>query len=411
MPLRKLPLTSRRTFAKTAGAVGLGALGVTAGVTANATAGATPLSAQAKTGVPAPVWGVRAAQSWATLKMHFGTTDGSHLVRERYPYEPDHDHPYSYEWPFSQVHAAVLDLSHMIGAGSRFDAELASARIGQSRYWDTEGGTGLGGHASYPMTPWGWGGDFFYDDNEWVGLIEVQRHLQGDSSGLDEAKAIFELVVSGWDTDPTHPSEGGVFWTQAAWNSDRNTVSNMPGAELGLRLYLVTHEQRYLDWALRMYEWTNATLQRADGLYHDNIKLSGDIDRTIWSYNQGVPIGVNTLLHLATGEQRFLTEAERIADAAAAFYADGALEKQPPFFNSIYFKNLLLLASVTGKQDAHRRMTEYASWAWSHRRDSTTGLFSFPTDDANRSEVIENAAMVQIMAVVAWHQRDWSKLY
>ncbi|MGJ6979170.1 glycoside hydrolase family 76 protein [Aestuariimicrobium soli] len=395
--------TSRRSFAKAAGALGLAAAGLAA----------TPLTARAQRVVPGPVWGQRAAQSWESLQRHFATDDGSHLVRERFPYEPDNDNPYSYEWPFSQVHGAALDLTGMVGAGSRFDGALADAAIGQSRYWSKAGSTGLPGHASYPMDPWGWGGDFFYDDNEWVGLIDVQRHLMlgGAPSDLDEAKAIFELVVSGWDTDPTHPAPGGVFWTQAPWSTDRNTVSNMPGAELGLRLHLITGEARYLEWSLKMYEWTNATLQRPDGLYHDNIKLSGDIDRTIWSYNQGVPIGVNTLLYLATRDKKYVVEAQRIADAAAAFYANGALEKQPPFFNSIYFKNLLLLASVTGKVDAHRRMGEYASWAWANRRDASSGLFYFPNDDPTRSEVIENAAMVQIMAVLAWQQRDWSKLY
>ncbi|CAI9409351.1 glycoside hydrolase family 76 protein [Aestuariimicrobium sp. T2.26MG-19.2B] len=399
-------LTSRRTLGRAAGIAGLAAMGLSAPMTAHAKP-APPAT------TPSPVWGLRAAQTWDLVQKYFATHDGSQLFRERFPFQGSHDNPYSYEWPFSQAHGAALDLTGMTGAGHRFDQALADCRTGQSRYWSQSGSTGLPGHASYPMPPWGWGGDFFYDDNEWVGLIDVQRHLMqgGASSDLDEAKAIFDLVVSGWDDDPTHPSPGGVFWTQANWSSDRNTVSNMPGAELGLRLHLLTGEQSYLDWSLRMYEWTNSTLQRADGLYHDNIKLSGDIDRTIWSYNQGVPIGVNTLLYLATGERKYVDEAQRIADAAEAFYAGGALEKQPPFFNSIYFKNLLLLASVTGRVDAAVRMGEYATWAWQQRRDPETGLFYFPNDDPTRAELIENAAMVQIMAVLAWPQRDWGKLY
>jgi predicted alpha-1,6-mannanase (GH76 family) len=109
------------------------------------------------------------------------------------------------------------------------------------------------------MPPYGNGGDFFYDDNEWVGLFDVQRFLMtGDRTALTRAEQIFELVKSGWDTDASHAAPGGVFWTQATWSHDRNTVSNMPGAELGLRLYQLTRQPSYLDWSRRMYDWTNA---------------------------------------------------------------------------------------------------------------------------------------------------------
>lgn len=392
---------SRRTLMAASGAIaGLGAVG----------AG----QAEAKPKTPKGAsWSKRATDTYALIRKYFHIDNGSHLYHERYPYTPDAgDRYYSFEWPFSQVHGASLDLLGMRGATKKMKAWHASDQIGQTRYWQTAGSTGLPGHASYPVAPWAGGGDFFYDDNEWVALIALQRVLMGLGSKADivEAKAVFELVVSGWDTDPNHPAPGGVFWTQAPWSQDRNTVSNMPGAEVALRLYLLTKEERYLEWALKMYTWTNETLQRDDGLYEDNIKLDGSIDRTIWSYNQGVPIGVNTLLYRATGDAAYLTEAQRIADAASEFYANGALEKQPPFFNSIYFKNLLLLASETGDRTAHARMSEYAQWAWDTMRQPN-GLFIFPNDDPNRAELIENAAMVQIMAVLAWNPKDWGKLY
>ncbi len=353
----------------------------------------------------------RADAAFAAMQEHFAVADGSGLYREQVPVESG-DRPYAFEWPFSQAHIAIADLANQPGInGRRYDAALATAAAAQEHYWDADGGsTGLPGYASYPVGQYGWGGDYFYDDNQWVGLLDVQRYLtDGDEAALERAVQIFDLVVSGWDTDETHPNPGGVFWTQAPWSSDRNTVSNMPGAQLGLRLYQITGEQSYLDWALRMYSWTNDHLQRPDGLYWDHLDLEGNIERTIWSYNQGVPVGVNVLLYEVTGEQRYLDEASRIAEAAHRYYIEeGRLADQPAFFNSIFFKNLLLLESVTGGSTYRDAMQDYADDVWSENRDASTGLFVF---DGTHTQLLEQAAVVQIFAVLSWTPNQWRHLY
>jgi hypothetical protein len=353
----------------------------------------------------------RAHDAFAAMQAAFAVADGSGLYREQVPVEPE-DRPYAFEWPFSQAHIAIADLANQPGVhGRRYDGALAIAAAAQEHYWDADGGTtGLPGYASYPVGEFGDGGDYFYDDNEWVGLLDVQRYLtDGDEAALARAEEIFALVVSGWDTDPTHPNPGGVFWTQAPWSSDRNTVSNMPGAQLGLRLHQITGEQHYLDWALRMYDWTNENLQRPDGLYSDHVDLAGTIEPTVWSYNQGVPVGVNVLLYQATDDRRYLDEAVRIADAAYRYYVtEGRLDDQPAFFNSIFFKNLLLLEAEIGGTTYRSAMQEYADRAWSERRDPATGLFVF---EGGHTQLLEQAAMTQIYAVLAWSPGEWRHLY
>ncbi|MET0715061.1 MAG: glycoside hydrolase family 76 protein [Mycetocola sp.] len=353
----------------------------------------------------------RAAASFEAMETYLAADDGSGLYHEQYPLGGG-DNPYSYEWPFSQAHIGIADLANLPGAqGRAYDDALAVAAGGQEHYWDADGGaTGLPGYASYPVGEYGNGGDYFYDDNLWVGLLDAQRYLtDGDDAALDRAKEIFDLTVSGWDTDTSHANPGGVFWTQAPWSVDRNTVSTMPAAQLGLRLYDLTGEAEYLDWSLRMYEWTNTYLQRPDGLYNDHMDLEGTIESTVWSYNQGVPIGVNVLLYEATGETGYLDEAKRIADAAETFYGtDGRLEAQPAFFNSIYFKNLLLLESVTGGSSARTAMQDYADHVWDTNRDPETGLFSF---DGETTQLLDQAAMVQIYAVLGWAPSQWRNLY
>ncbi|GAA1435169.1 glycoside hydrolase family 76 protein [Microlunatus lacustris] len=395
-PLRTSPL-SRRGFAATVGGLGLAALLPSAAATA-------------KPRRRVDVWEVRARASFAALQKYFRADDGSGLYRERYPVEVG-DPTYSYEWPYSQAHVAALDLAGMRGVDRRDRRVLADHGRAQQHYWSDAGSTGLPGFASAPMPPYGNGGDFFYDDNEWVGLKDTQQwRMFRDRSALREAEQLFDLVVSGWDTDPDHAAPGGVFWTQAPWSADRNTVSNMPGAELGLRLHQITGRRRYRDWSLRMYDWTNRHLQRPDGLYHDHLDLEGTVEKTIWSYNQGVPVGVNVALYEVTGRRRYLTEAVRIARAARAYYAtDGRLDRQPAFFNSIYFKNLLRLGAATRQPSYRADMAAYADRMWSSRRDPVTGLFGGA--DGERAEMIQQAAMVQIYAVLAWAPRHHPKLY
>jgi len=353
----------------------------------------------------------RAIDSYEAMQEYMYADDGSGLYLERYPLGSE-DRPYSYEWPFSQAHIATLDLAGVPGAtGHAFDDDLADRERGQEHFWNADGGTtGLPGYDSYARAPYGDGGDMFYDDNEWVALAKIQKYLDtGDEVALDRAAEIFELVVSGWDTDPDHPAPGGVFWTQADWSNDRNTVSTMPGAQLATRLYLITGEDRYLDWALRMVEWTDEYLLAPNGLYWDNIKLDGSIDKTQWSYNQGVPVGTYTLLYEATGDERYLDKAKAIAEASYRFYVtEGRLDGQPMYFNSIWFKNLLLLESVTGGRTYRKAMQDYAERQWRKVRNPETDLFSGGDE---HTELLEQAAMVQIYATLAWPRGKTSILY
>lgn len=350
----------------------------------------------------------RALAAYSALEKYLAAGDGSGLYREEYPAATG-DNPYSYEWPYSQIHIAALDLTV---PDSRSEARLAARAAAQEHYWNAAGGTtGLPGYDSYAVAPYGAGGDMFYDDNEWVGLAKVQRYLQtGDRAALRRAEQIFALVESGWDTDTTHSDPGGVFWTQATWSQDRNTVSNMPGAELGLRLYQITGRRHYLDSALRFYHWTNTYLQSPSGLYWDHVDLQGTVEKTFWSYNQGVPVGVNVLLYEVTRDRTYLQRAERVADAAYTYFVtQGRLDAQPIFFNSIFFKNLLLLPPESGTDRYRRAMSQYAGRVWSTMRDPATGLVRFDAD--GRTQAIQQAALVQIYAVLAWPAARWRILY
>jgi hypothetical protein len=328
------------------------------------------------------------------------------LYREAYPHSSN---PYSYLWPFSQALEGTLDL-YQLGLVSRDDTR-DHYRSGLPKYRDTS--NGLPRYASYVFPPAGQGGDTFYDDNAWVGLnLARSARMMADPTTLVQAQEAFASIISGWDTNPTDPHPGGVFWKQqiaTETNHDRNTVSNAPSAELGLRLYQLTGQSMYFDWGKQLYDWVNAALRDpVDGLYQDHVRQDGTIDGTKWSYNQGTMIGANVLLYqchrtsapaMAT---KYLTQAKAIAGTALAYYGQRGYSAQDPAFNAIFWRNLLLLASVdtTHLAATKQAMQTYADSTWTKNRREDN-LYYFPAN-APTATLVNQAAMIAIHACLAW---------
>jgi predicted alpha-1,6-mannanase (GH76 family) len=345
----------------------------------------------------------RAKASYDALNKYFDAGQG--LLLEEYP--NTQSNPYSYVWPYSQAAIAAENLAGMPGAGRKASEEADRRIAAYAPYWNDT--TTPKGYDSYVRPPLGQGGDKFYDDNEWIGLQLIQHYKRtGDRSALARAKEIFALVVHGWDTDPSHPCAGGVYWTQAPWSQDRNTVSNGPGAELGAHLYLLTRDKSYLTWAQRMYDWAQDCFLAPNGLYWDHIDLAGNIEKTQWSYNQGVMLGAGVLLFKATGNRQYLDDAKAVANASLAFYGtDDRLWQQPTRFNSIWFKNLLILDSVSPDARYKATMQAYADRAWNQARDPQTGLYHFVEGPV---QLLEQAGITQIQALLAWPRNQYDLL-
>ena len=216
---------------------------------------------------------------------------------------------------------------------------------------------------------------------------------------LASAKRLFKLVVSAWDADVTHACPGGVFWTTAPGNRNRNTVTTATGALLGLEPYARTHDPTQLAWAQRMLGWLTACMLAPDGLLWDHVGLDGTRDETHWSYNQGTAIGANVLLYRLTGDKGALERAEALADSSLAYFDRTPGGREPAFFLAIWFRNLLALESVDGDARYRDALQEYADVVWDRLRDQSTGLFHF--DGSGSAKLLEQAAMVQIYAALA----------
>ena len=259
----------------------------------------------------------------------------------------------SHAWPFSQALAATIQMGRLHGSGP------VARRAVRRRLQKLDGRFRV--HGVYRAAP---GGAVYWDDNEWIAQDLLDWNgLRSSAAARRKAAQIFDAVTRVWDSDSRKVCPGGVRWTDAPGNDDRNTVSTANGAVVGLRLYLLTRRPSYLRWSQRMIGWVERCLRDPDGLYRDHLDGDGSIDRTEWSYNQGSMLEAYRLLYRATGEQADLRQAESIADATlAAFH--GRWSSEPAIFAAIFFRRLLDLAAVDRRGRYVAEARRYAAHLW-----------------------------------------------
>lgn len=300
--------------------------------------------------------GLRAVASYVAMQRYF------YDVRTRRYRETVGAAANASAWPLSQAVAAAIAVSRLPGADGNFRRGTEARVETLDRY--RRGST-------YDALP---GGPTFYlDDNEWLAqdLLDWDA-VRPSAELLSRAAGVFAAAVRSWDGDESHPCPGGVYWTTTVPGvADRNVVSTANGAIVGLRIYALTQQPVYLYWARRMLDWEDQCLRAPDGLYWDHIAADGTIDETEWSYNQGSVIGALVLLARVTGDAAPISQAESAADAALSYYQAARLAAEPVAFAAIFFRNLLALAAVDGRQQYVDAARAYADALWSSRDPQT----------------------------------------
>jgi hypothetical protein len=106
----------------------------------------------------------------------------------------------------------------------------------------------------------------WFDDNGWWGLAFLDAYrATGNGRWLTDAQIAQNFIsVSGWDTTPGRP--GGIWWnTNHSFYAGESLAG---GTLLSARLYSITHDQHYLDDALKFIAWADVWLtDPTTGLY------------------------------------------------------------------------------------------------------------------------------------------------
>jgi hypothetical protein len=314
--------------------------------------------------------------------------------------------PFSYLWPFSQAMAATISMANVPHLGVSFAHELHALMIGLDNYLDADNagapeGVYTSTLAAFDGTvapPTGPGGAKYYDDNDWIG-IELARlyRLTRDPLALSTAESIMAFEMAGWQSGPGLGCPGGIPFSNTVENTDRNTVTTAPAAELALQLYRITANAQYLQFAEMAYAWVRQCLLGPNQLYADHVNRRGVVESALWSYNQGTMIGAGTMLFQATGNSAYLYQARQTAKAALEYFTPERLRAENPFFPSVYFRNLLYLDSVTHDPPGPRSAQAYVDYAWQHLRLSND---LFVAGSPASAQLLVQAAIVQVYALL-----------
>jgi hypothetical protein len=169
----------------------------------------------------------------------------------------------------------------------------------------------------------------WFDDNGWWGLAFLDAYrATGNQRYLYDAEVAQQFIsVSGWDTTPGRP--GGIWWnTNHSFYAGESLAG---GTLLSARLYAITHEQHYLDDALKYIAWGDVWLtDPTTGLYA-RLRKPG----TYGSSSSGTTSGAGA----AAADQRALKanpdEAAKLEAAgqstAGRGEAQSAFNNYPPF--------------------------------------------------------------------------------
>jgi len=282
-------------------------------------------------------------------------------------------------WPVSQVLAAAIDVAAITG-----DQEPAEALLrGLQRY---RTGDAFGPNPGDPNR--------YYDDNCWIALDLLRLfEATGDREHFDASRRLFGFIAEGEARD------GGVWWVERPRNS-RHTCSTAPAEQVALRLFTATGDATYEDFAARCDRFLDRHLLAPNGMYFDNIDNSGHVESTMWSYNQGVPLGADVLWYDLHRDDTRLDRACRTAIASLEHYGAEGLWQQPAAFNGIFFRELLALHAHRPDQRYVDALDTYLDRAWESARDPHHGLLlGGGIGRYDGGGTIDHAALVQLFAV------------
>lgn len=213
----------------------------------------------------------------------------------------------------------------------------------------------------------------YYDDMAWLAIaLERAERILGISVARSALVALEKALHAGWKPE----IGGGLPWRIG---SDYfNAPANGPAAIALLRLGRIERAQEMADWL-------DETLHDVGtGLILDGIHLpSGEIERPVFTYCQGVVLGLETELAVQTGEPRHTERVHRLLAAVEEHMTTGGVVNgggggDGGLFNGILVRYLALVAVMLPGEDrqqvADRRaaaamVRASAMAAWANRLD------------------------------------------
>jgi hypothetical protein len=244
-------------------------------------------------------------------------------------------------------------------------------------------------------------GERYFDDNQWIGITALDTYARTkQKSDLALGKMMYDFMMTGYD----QVLGGGIYWKEGS-TSSKNTCSNGPGVLVALQMYQATKNKAYLDTALKIFNWTNLKLQTPEKLYYDNIKTKdGRLDKPVLSYNTGTMLEANIYLYEITGDKKYLTEANAIADSSLSFFYGRDKFRDGYWFNAVLLRAYQHLLKHNNDTKYILGFKKCLDAALANDKNDQ-GLFKGRDEIQN---LVEHGGMLEILARFAWLENKYN---
>ncbi|KAH7135929.1 glycosyl hydrolase family 76-domain-containing protein [Dendryphion nanum] len=146
---------------------------------------------------------------------------------------------------------------------------------------------------------------------------------------LEVVENAFNNIVSRWNTESCG---GGLKWQiypeNAYGYNYKNSISNGAAFALGARLARYTGNEKYANWASKIFDWTKSVglisdkFEVFDGA--DDKKNCADFDRTQWTYNIGMFLHGSAVMYNHTnGDEAWRKRTAGFIEHAGVFTYEG----------------------------------------------------------------------------------------
>jgi hypothetical protein len=273
----------------------------------------------------------------------------------------------SFLWPFSGMLSATNVLLKIPAARPQYLPHLRTLMAGLGQYRDSA--RTPTGYQAYPVKFEK--ADRYYDDNGLVGIDLMEAYFNTKNPVyLRRAEGVFAFILSGWNDD----LGGGVTWLEGH-RDQKPACTNGMATLVALKIYQGNKNKYYLDWGKKFYAWMYQNLRDSTGMYSNDKKLDGSVNRTFWTYNSGSVLEAAVLLYRLTGEKHYLVEAQQLARAAYRHFSqvphDKALNLKidVPWFVTVLFRGYEALYHLDHDFQYLAAIEKDLDYAWQHSRD------------------------------------------
>ena len=274
----------------------------------------------------------------------------------------------SFLWPFSGVFSATNVLLKIPEVRQKYISYLDTVFTGIKTYQDSS--RLPVGYQAYPVMYEK--ADRYYDDNGLVGIDYMEGYFNTKNPAyLNGAKNVFKFILSGWNEQ----LGGGVTWLEGH-DDMKPACSNGSDLLVALKIYQGTKDVYYLNWSKKFYNWMYQNLRDSTtGIYSNDKKLDGKVNRTFYTYNSGFMLEAAVLMYQFTNDKQYLIQAKQLAKDAYAYFNNVphsenlSMKIDLPWFVTVLFRGYEALYKQDKDYQYIAAIEKDLNYAWKNSRD------------------------------------------